>query len=79
MENGTVTLVGATTENPSFELNSALLSRCKVFVMHALDAAALDSIIERAESLLQRKLPLTPKPAPPWWTWRTATAATLST
>ena len=61
VENGTVTLVGATTENPSFELNSALLSRCKVFVMHALDAAALDSIIERAESLLQRKLPLTPE------------------
>lgn len=61
VENGTVTLVGATTENPSFELNSALLSRCKVFVMHSLDAPALESIIERAESLLQRKLPLAPE------------------
>ena len=61
MENGTVTLVGATTENPSFELNSALLSRCKVFVMHSLDAPALESIIERAEALLQRKLPLAPE------------------
>ena len=45
VENGTVTLVGATTENPSFELNSALLSRCKVFVMKPLDGAALDRII----------------------------------
>ncbi len=61
VENGTVTLVGATTENPSFELNSALLSRCKVFVMHSLDAPALESIIERAEALLQRKLPLAPE------------------
>ena len=64
-EKGTVTIivqtVGATTENPSFELNSALLSRCKVFVMHSLDAPALESIIERAESLLQRKLPLAPE------------------
>ena len=61
VENGTVTLVGATTENPSFELNSALLSRCKVFVMHSLDAPALESIIERAETLLQRELPLAPE------------------
>ena len=61
VERGSIVLIGATTENPSFEINSALLSRCKVFVMHALDAAALDSIIERAESLLQRKLPLTPE------------------
>ena len=52
---------GATTENPSFELNSALLSRCKVFVMHSLDAPALESIIERAETLLQRELPLAPE------------------
>lgn len=53
--------MGATTENPSFELNSALLSRCKVFVMHSLDAPALESIIERAETLLQRELPLAPE------------------
>ncbi|MCC8020963.1 MAG: replication-associated recombination protein A [Akkermansiaceae bacterium] len=61
VENGTVVLVGATTENPSFELNSALLSRCKIFVLHALDTAAMNSIIERAETLLQRKLPLAPE------------------
>ena len=58
VENGTVTLVGATTENPSFELNSALLSRCKVFVMKPLDADALRRIIERAETLVGRKLPV---------------------
>lgn len=59
VESGAVTLVGATTENPSFELNSALLSRCKVYVMQSLDAAALEAIMERAETLLERKLPLT--------------------
>ena len=61
VENGTVILVGATTENPSFELNSALLSRCKVFVMNALDSAALSLIIDRAEAILKRNLPLTPE------------------
>lgn len=61
VENGTVILVGATTENPSFELNSALLSRCKVFVMNSLDADALSQIIDRAEQILQRPLPLTPE------------------
>lgn len=59
VESGTVTLVGATTENPSFELNSALLSRCKVYVLHALDGAALEAIMLRAEELVGRKLPLT--------------------
>ncbi len=59
VENGTVTLVGATTENPSFELNSALLSRCKVFVMNPLDTEALKKIMVRAEELTGRKLPLT--------------------
>ena len=58
VENGTVTLVGATTENPSFELNSALLSRCKVFVMKPLDLDALKRIIHRAEEETGRKLPL---------------------
>ena len=58
VENGTVTLVGATTENPSFELNSALLSRCKVFVMNPLDSNALQKIIERAEKIIGRKLPV---------------------
>ncbi|MBR2426608.1 MAG: replication-associated recombination protein A [Lentisphaeria bacterium] len=59
VENGTVTLVGATTENPSFELNSALLSRCKVFVLHPLDREALGKIIVRAEQEAKRELPLT--------------------
>lgn len=59
VENGTVTLVGATTENPSFELNSALLSRCKVFVLHPLDREALGKIIARAEQETKRPLPLT--------------------
>src|SRR6266852_9130005 len=58
VEDGTVVLVGATTENPSFELNGALLSRAQVFVLHRLDAAALDEILERAEAALGRKLPL---------------------
>ena len=57
VENGTVTLVGATTENPSFELNSALLSRCKVYVLHPLDEAALMKLLARAEELTGRKFP----------------------
>ena len=61
VENGTVVLVGATTENPSFELNSALLSRCKVFVMNPLDDGALEKIIRRAESVVGRALPVTPE------------------
>lgn len=59
VENGTVILVGATTENPSFELNSALLSRCKVFVMNPLNPEALAVIIQRAERILERQLPVT--------------------
>ncbi|HEX9488717.1 MAG TPA: AAA family ATPase, partial [Stellaceae bacterium] len=58
VEDGTVVLVGATTENPSFELNGALLSRAQVFVLHRLDEAALDTLLERAEAMLGRKLPL---------------------
>ena len=61
VENGTVVLVGATTENPSFELNSALLSRCKVFVMNPLDDAALEKIIVRAETVVGKSLPVTPE------------------
>jgi len=56
VENGTVTLVGATTENPSFELNSALLSRCKVFVMNPLGSSALEKIVARAEKESGRTL-----------------------
>ena len=59
VEDGTVTLIGATTENPSFELNAALLSRCQVFVLKRLDDAALDKLLDRAEADLGRKLPLT--------------------
>jgi putative ATPase len=58
MEDGTVTLVGATTENPSFELNAALLSRARVLVFKPLDATALEKIIARAEEIEGRRLPL---------------------
>jgi putative ATPase len=59
VEKGTVTLVGATTENPSFELNAALLSRAQVLILRRLDNAALSSLIERAEAVEGRALPLT--------------------
>jgi putative ATPase len=59
VEDGTVTLVGATTENPSFELNAALLSRCQVLILRRLDHQALEELILRAEALLGRPLPLT--------------------
>ncbi|MFM5954505.1 MAG: replication-associated recombination protein A [Novosphingobium sp.] len=58
VEKGVVTLVGATTENPSFALNAALLSRAQVLILHRLDAAALDTLLSRAEEL-EGPLPLT--------------------
>ena len=58
VENGTVVLVGATTENPSFELNGALLSRCQVFVLRRLDETALETLLMRSESAVNRPLPL---------------------
>jgi putative ATPase len=61
MEDGTITLVGATTENPSFELNAALLSRSTVLVLHRHDQAALVKLIERAEAAEGRSLPLEPE------------------
>jgi putative ATPase len=61
VEEGIVTLVGATTENPSFELNGALLSRCQVFVLKRLDDEALESLLEKAEAFEGRKLPLEPE------------------
>jgi putative ATPase len=61
VEKGTVTLVGATTENPSFELNGALLSRAQVLILHRLDAAALSVLLARAEKVEGRPLPLTPE------------------
>jgi putative ATPase len=59
VEDGTVTLVGATTENPSFELNAALLSRCQVLILNRLDDAALEQLAARAEAVEGRLLPLT--------------------
>jgi putative ATPase len=61
VEDGTVTLVGATTENPSFALNGALLSRCQVLVLKRLDDPALESLLTRAEEAEDRALPLTPE------------------
>jgi putative ATPase len=61
VEDGTVTLVGATTENPSFELNAAVLSRAQVLILHRLDAAALGKLLDRAEEVEERPLPLTPE------------------
>ncbi len=58
MEDGTVVLVGATTENPSFELNAALLSRARVLVFKSLDDAAIGKLLSRAEEIEGRKLPL---------------------
>ncbi len=59
VEDGTITLIGATTENPSFELNGALLSRCQVMVLNRLDDAALEKLCARAELFEKRPLPLT--------------------
>ena len=59
VEDGTVTLVGATTENPSFELNAALLSRCQVLILRRLNEDALGTLISRAETEVGRPLPLT--------------------
>ncbi|MGI8623518.1 MAG: replication-associated recombination protein A, partial [Solirubrobacteraceae bacterium] len=60
VEEGTVILVGATTENPSFALNGALLSRCQVLVLHRLDDPALDELLRRAEADAGRTAPLLP-------------------
>ncbi len=60
VEDGTVVLIGATTENPSFALNGALLSRCQVMVLKRLDSAGLESLLARAEAEAGRTLPLDP-------------------
>ena len=60
VEDGTIVLVGATTENPSFALIGGLLSRCQVLVLRRLDDAALEELLERAEAETGRALPLTP-------------------
>ncbi len=59
MEDGTIVLVGATTENPSFELNAAVMSRSQVVVLSRLDGAALETLIARAEAEVGHALPLT--------------------
>lgn len=59
VEEGVVTLIGATTENPSFALNGALLSRCQVLVLKRLDDTALEHLLDRAEAEMGRSLPLT--------------------
>jgi len=61
VEDGTITLVGATTENPSFEINAALLSRCQVLILKRLDDAALEVLLSRAEKTMNRPLPLMPE------------------
>ena len=58
VEDGTITLIGATTENPSFELNAALLSRSQVIVLRRLDDHALEELLKRAEKTMDQKLPL---------------------
>jgi putative ATPase len=60
VEDGTVILVGATTENPSFELNAALLSRCQVLVLNRLDDAAIEELLRRAEREVGHPVPLDP-------------------
>jgi putative ATPase len=61
VEAGTIILIGATTENPSFALNGALLSRCQVLVLRRLDEAAMEALLLRAEADAGAKLPLTPE------------------
>ena len=58
VEDGTIILVGATTENPSFELNAALLSRCQVFVLNRLSEDNFEELLQRAEKEVGRKLPV---------------------
>ncbi len=58
MEDGTITLVGATTENPSFELNAAVLSRARVLALNRLDDEALEELRQRARKRRGRPLPL---------------------
>ena len=75
VEDGTLILIGATTENPSFELNGALLSRLRVFVLRALDAEAIKRLLERALTDPERGLGETIDAIPPNWIERIAEAA----
>ncbi len=75
MEDGTVVLVGATTENPSFELNAALLSRARVLTFQSHDAASLSQLLERAEAVENRRCRWTRRRAPFFCAWPMAMAA----
>jgi len=75
VEDGTLTLIGATTENPSFELNGALLSRLRVFVLRSLDEPAILALLKRALIDPQRGLGLSEEALPPSWLSRIAEAA----
>ena len=76
MEDGTIVLVGATTENPSFELNAPLLSRARVLVFKSLDAAAIEQLLERAEEIEGKAAAARrARRAPRSSAWPTATAA----
>lgn len=75
VEDGTVVLIGATTENPSFELNSALLSRLRVFVLRALDESAISDLLKRALTDPQRGLGEADDALPESWLQRMAEAA----
>ena len=79
MEDGTIVLVGATTENPSFELNAALLSRARVLTLRRLDEAGLESLVARAEADLGHPCRSPRRPATGSSPWPTATAARSST
>jgi putative ATPase len=75
VEDGTLTLIGATTENPSFELNGALLSRLRVFVLRSLDEAALHALLVRALVDREQGLGLDAQALPAHWLERLAEAA----
>ncbi len=75
MEDGTVVLVGATTENPSFELNAALLSRARVLVFHSLDPARSKNCSRTRRSSRTGSCRWTPKRVPCWCGWPMAMAA----
>ena len=77
MEDGTITLIGATTENPSFELNAALLSRARVLTFKRLDEEAMEKLLARAEEVEGRPLPLDAEARAAWSRWPMATAAPL--
>lgn len=75
VEDGTVTLIGATTENPSFELNGALLSRLRVFVLRSLDAAAIGDLLKRALTDPERGMGEAADAIPEAWFERIADSA----